>query len=150
MSRTKHQSDYMGRVKSLPCVLCSLLGQPQSGVTEAHHIRTGHGMGDRASDFLTVALCVECHRGTHGFHGTKALMRIAKLSEMDLLAETVRLMDKKEGRNDLPSNRNVIPPTDSKQENAVSADNIREDQSIQPRVPRRRNKAVQSDPTSPA
>jgi hypothetical protein len=150
VSRTKHQSDYMGRVKSLPCVLCSLLGQPQSGVTEAHHIRTGHGMGDRASDFLTVALCVDCHRGTHGFHGTKALMRIAKLSEMDLLAETVRLMDKKEGRNDLPSNRNVIPPTDSKQENAVSADNIREDQSIQPRVPRRRNKAVQSDPTSPA
>ena len=150
MSRDKHASDYMGRVKSLPCVLCSLLGQPQSGVTEAHHIRTGHGMGDRASDFLTVALCVDCHRGTHGFHGTKALMRIAKLSEMDLLAETVRLMDKKEGRNDLPSNRNVIPPTDSKQENAVSADNIREDQSIQPRVPRRRNKAVQSDPTSPA
>lgn len=150
MGHSKHASDYMGRVKSLPCVLCSLLGQPQSGVTEAHHIRTGHGMGDRASDFLTVALCVDCHRGTHGFHGTKALMRIAKLSEMDLLAETVRLMDKKEGRNDLPSNRNVIPPTDSKQENAVSADNIREDQSIQPRVPRRRNKAVQSDPTSPA
>ena len=150
MGHSKHASDYMGRVKSLSCVLCSLLGQPQSGVTEAHHIRTGHGMGDRASDFLTVALCVDCHRGTHGFHGTKALMRIAKLSEMDLLAETVRLMDKKEGRNDLPSNRNVIPPTDSKQENAVSADNIREDQSIQPRVPRRRNKAVQSDPTSPA
>jgi hypothetical protein len=61
-------------------------------------------MGDRASDFLTVALCVECHRGTNGFHGTKALMRIAKLSEMDLLAETVRQMDKKEGR-DSPLNR---------------------------------------------
>ena len=150
MSRDRHASDYMGRVKSLPCVLCSLLGQPQSGVTEAHHIRTGHGMGDRASDFLTVALCVDCHRGTHGFHGTKALMRIAKLSEMDLLAETVRLMDKKEGRSYLPSNRNVIPPTDSKQENAVSADDIREGQTIQPRVPRRKNKAVQSGPTSPA
>lgn len=104
MSRDKHANDYMGRVKSLPCSLCSLLGQPQSGVTEAHHIRTGHGMGDRASDFLTVALCVECHRGTNGFHGTKALMRIAKLSEMDLLAETVRQMDKKEGR-DSPLNR---------------------------------------------
>ena len=94
MSRSKHASDYMGRVKSLPCSLCSLLGQPQSGVTEAHHIRTGHGMGDRASDFLTVALCEDCHRGTNGFHGTKSLMRIAKLSEMDLLAETVRQMDK--------------------------------------------------------
>ena len=103
MSRDRHASDYMGRVKSLPCSLCSLLGQPQSGVTEAHHIRTGHGMGDRASDFLTVALCEDCHRGTNGFHGTKSLMRIAKLSEMDLLAETVRQMDKTRGE--------VIPPT---------------------------------------
>ena len=103
MSRDRQASTYLGKVKELGCVLCSLLGQPQSGVTEAHHIRTGHGMGDRASDFLTVALCVDCHRGTHGFHGTKALMRIAKLSEMDLLAETVRQMDKTRGE--------VIPPT---------------------------------------
>lgn len=94
MSRDRQASTYLGKVKELGCVLCSLLGQPQSGVTEAHHIRTGHGMGDRASDFLTVALCEDCHRGTHGFHGTKSLMRIAKLSEMDLLAETVRQMDK--------------------------------------------------------
>lgn len=50
-------------------------------------------MGDRASDYLTVALCVDCHRGTHGFHGTKSLMRIAKLSEMDLLAETVKMLN---------------------------------------------------------
>ena len=150
MSRTKHESDYMGRVKSLSCVLCDLLGQPQSGVTEAHHIRTGHGLGDRASDFLTVALCVDCHRGPHGFHGTKTLMRIAKLTEMDLLAETIRQMDKKEGRSYLPSNGNVIPPTDSKQENAVNADDIREGQTIQPRVPRRKSRAVRSGQTSPA
>jgi hypothetical protein len=87
----------MGRVKELPCSLCSLLGQPQTNVTEAHHIRTGHGMGQRANDFLTVALCVDCHRGTHGFHGTKALLRIAKVSEMDLLAETIQILDKKRG-----------------------------------------------------
>lgn len=95
MSRDKHASDYLRRVKELDCVLCSLLGQQQNGVTEAHHIRTGHGLGDRASDFLTVALCVECHRGTHGFHGTKALMKIAKLSELDLLAETIKTLDAK-------------------------------------------------------
>lgn len=137
-------------MKSLSCVLCDLLGQAQSGVTEAHHIRTGHGMGDRASDFLTVALCEDCHRGTHGFHGTKTLMRIAKLTEMDLLAETIRQMDKKEGRSYLPSNSDFDPPTDSKQENAVSADNIKAGQTIQPRVPRRRNRAVRSGQTSPA
>lgn len=146
---SQHESDYMGRVKSLSCVLCDLLGQPQSGVTEAHHIRTGHGLGDRASDFLTVALCVDCHRGTHGFHGTKTLMRIAKLSEMDLLAETIRQLDKKRGRHDLPP-RSVVPPTDSVQENAAGPDDIRGDQSIQPRVPRRKSKAVRSGQTSPA
>jgi hypothetical protein len=97
MSRDKQASQYLGKVKQLDCVLCSSLGQPQTSVTEAHHIRTGHGMGDRASDYLTVALCVECHRGTHGFHGTKALMKVAKLSELDLLAETVRMLDEKKG-----------------------------------------------------
>lgn len=95
MSRKKQESNYLRKVKELDCVLCSLLEQPQSGVTEAHHIRTGHGLGDRASDFLTVALCVECHRGTYGFHGTKALMKIAKVSELDLLAETIKALDSK-------------------------------------------------------
>ena len=94
-NRDKQASQYLGKIKELNCVLCSLLDQPQSGVTEAHHIRTGHGLGDRASDYLAVALCVECHRGTHGFHGTKALMKVAKLSELDLLAETIRLLDLK-------------------------------------------------------
>ena len=88
MSRDKQASQYLGKVKELDCVLCSLLDQPQSH-------RTGHGLGDRASDYLAVALCVECHRGTHGFHGTKALMKVAKLSELDLLAETIRLLDLK-------------------------------------------------------
>jgi hypothetical protein len=95
VKKDKHSSNYMGRVKELDCALCTILGQPQTSITEAHHIRTGHGLGDRASDFLTVALCVDCHRGTHGFHGTKALMKIAKLSEMDLLAETIRMLDLK-------------------------------------------------------
>ena len=97
MSRTKQASRYLGKVKELDCALCTLLGQGQTSVTEAHHIRTGHGLGDRASDYLTVALCVDCHRGTHGFHGTKALMKIAKLSELDLLAETIRMLDEKRG-----------------------------------------------------
>ena len=119
MSRSKHESDYMGRVKALPCSLCNLLGQPQSGVTEAHHIRTGHGMSDRASDFLTVALCVECHRGNHGFHGTKALMKIAKVSELDLLAETIRMMDKKRGEPEAPLAMGM-KPVDSTQENEAA------------------------------
>jgi len=42
-------------------------------------------------------------------------MRIAKLSEMDLLAETIRQMDKKRGRKDLPLS-DEISPMNSEQE----------------------------------
>lgn len=118
MTRDKQASKYLGKVKELDCVLCSLLGQSQTSVTEAHHIRTGHGLGDRASDFLTVALCVDCHRGTHGFHGTKAMMKIAKLSELDLLAETIRLLDQKAGE-DSPPLKGASTPNDSEQENTA-------------------------------
>jgi len=97
VARTKQESLHLGRVKELGCVLCNLTGQPQTSVTEAHHIRTGHGLGDRASDWLTIALCVDCHRGTNGFHGTKAMMKIAKVSEMDLLAETLKALFEKRG-----------------------------------------------------
>jgi hypothetical protein len=111
-------------------------------------------MGDRASDFLTVALCVDCHRGTHGFHGTKALMRIAKLSEMDLLAETVRQMDKNKGRDYLPSKGDAsggyeTSPVGSTQEEAVGVEDIKGGQTIQPRVPPRKRRQVRSGQTSP-
>jgi hypothetical protein len=59
-------------------------------------------MSDRASDYLAVALCVDCHRGHDGFHGTKALLRIAKVSEMDLLADTIQILDKKRGEETSP------------------------------------------------
>jgi len=80
--------------------------------------REWDAMSHTTSDYLTVALCVECHRGTHGFHGTKALMKIAKLSELDLLAETIRLLDEKGGESDLTPLKKVSQ-TGSKQENAA-------------------------------
>jgi len=66
---------------------------PQESVTEAHHLRSGHGMSDRASDYLVIALCVDCHRGPNGFHGTKTLMKLAKMTELDLLAETIKALN---------------------------------------------------------
>lgn len=81
--------DYMAEVKSVPCVLCSLLGQGQTTPTEAHHIREGQGMSQRASDWLTVALCRACHREDLGIHGNRALLKLAKVSELDLLAATI-------------------------------------------------------------
>ncbi len=81
---------HMGRVKALRCVLCARLGLVQEGVTDVHHLRHGQGMAQRASDWLTAALCHgRCHQGPRGIHGDRSLLRQAKATEMDLLAWTL-------------------------------------------------------------
>lgn len=82
----------MARVAELPCVLCG--EHPPSTV---HHIREGQGMSQRASDYLTVPLCPDCHQGPHGIHGDRSILRVNKLSELDLLAMTIKqLSERKE------------------------------------------------------
>lgn len=81
---TKAEKIYMGRVAQLPCVLCS-----DSPVT-VHHVRAGQGVSQRASNYLTVPLCPDCHQGPQGVHGDKTMMRIYKMEELDMLADTIR------------------------------------------------------------
>ncbi|WP_024328863.1 MULTISPECIES: hypothetical protein [unclassified Thioalkalivibrio] len=91
---SKPSREYMGRVSEVPCVLCECLGMP--GVpAEVHHLREGQGASQRASDYLTAALCPECHRGPMGVHGDRALLRMAKLEELDLLALTIERVMKR-------------------------------------------------------
>jgi len=73
----------------MECVCCRLLGQQQSTRTEVHHLREGQGGAQRASDFLTVPLCSDCHRGPLGVHGDRTYLRILKMGELDLLAEVI-------------------------------------------------------------
>lgn len=80
---THVERKHMDRVAQLPCVVCGSLP------VEVHHIRYSQGMSQRSSNWLTVALCPECHRGHNGLHGNKSLMRIHKLDEMDLVAMTL-------------------------------------------------------------
>jgi len=82
----KKDSDYMGRVAELPCAICG------DAPVHVHHIREGQGMAQRASNFLTVPLCPTCHQGPHGVHGDKSLLRARKLTEMDLLANTIEVL----------------------------------------------------------
>ena len=77
-------SRHMGRVAQLPCACCGVTG------VHVHHIREGQGMAQRASDWLTIPLCPDCHVGPLGVHGDKTMMRIRKLSELDMLADTIR------------------------------------------------------------
>jgi hypothetical protein len=77
---------HMGRVAAVGCILCRHLGWGPTPA-EVHHI------GDSAcrSDFLTVPLCPEHHRGETGFHGMgqRRFERVYRLNELGLLAMTI-------------------------------------------------------------
>lgn len=85
---------HLATIREMDCVLCEVLGRTQRWPTEAHHVRLGQGMSQKAHDALAIPLCSEdCHRGPCGVHGDKSLLLVAKVEEDDLLAMTVeRLM----------------------------------------------------------
>ena len=80
---TKAQKEYMDKVAQMPCATCGAEG------VHIHHIREGQGMAQRASNWLVVPLCPACHTGSRGIHGDKSMMRLKKLTELDLLAMTI-------------------------------------------------------------
>jgi hypothetical protein len=84
----KYESAHMGRVAALGCILGRVLRE-RHPLPEIHHIREGQGMSERASHYLVIGLCPDCHRGPRGLHGDRSLFRIAKVDELDLLALTI-------------------------------------------------------------
>lgn len=86
---------HMGRVAQLGCLICRRLGQGPIPA-EVHHLRTGQGAAQRASDWLVVPLCPACHRGPRGAHGDKGLLRQARTDEIGLLAETIALLSQQQ------------------------------------------------------
>jgi len=87
--KTAAEKRHHNRLAQMGCLLCEELSMPQASRTEIHHIRAGQGMGQRAGHYLAVPLCADCHRGPTGIHGDQTLLRIAKLTEMDLLDMTI-------------------------------------------------------------
>lgn len=83
---------YKNRVADLGCILCRVMGLGQTPA-QLHHVREGQGMAQRASDWLVIPLCPDHHTGTRGIHGDRTDLRMAKVSEMDLLAETIRRLN---------------------------------------------------------
>lgn len=86
---TKREKAYMDRVAGLGCALCRMLGRADDAPAEIHHPREGQGGAQRASNWLAIPACPDCHRGPHGIHGDKGLLKQAKVTEMDLLADTI-------------------------------------------------------------
>jgi hypothetical protein len=94
---TPAERAHLTQVADLGCILCRTL---QLGPTpaERHHLREEQGLGQRASHFLTVPLCMEHHRGRIGFHGLgrRAFCHRYKLDELDLLALTLEALATRE------------------------------------------------------
>lgn len=87
---TKAESDYMSKVAALNCLIC---GRP----AEVHHVKLGGGANYR-NHYLTVPLCEKCHRlGGYGeavHAGQRQFETINSTSERDMLAETIKRMQK--------------------------------------------------------
>jgi hypothetical protein len=80
---TKAESAYMGKVAALGCII-------EGNPAQVHHIREGQGLSQRASHYLVIPLCPECHMGALSIHKTKRQFENIHGSELDLLAETIR------------------------------------------------------------
>jgi hypothetical protein len=76
---------WLSTVAQHGCVICG-------DDAEVHHIRTGQGMGQRASNYLVVPLCPFHHRngGKFSRHGGGDKFKMANGSDLDLLAEFLR------------------------------------------------------------
>lgn len=76
----------MDRIAGLGCILCHAIGYGYVPA-EVHHVFDTAAR----SDFLTIGLCVEHHRGRTGFHGLgeREFNRRYKTSEAHLLAQAL-------------------------------------------------------------
>ena len=83
---------WMNRVAGLGCALCRRLGYGETPA-QLHHPREGQGMAQRASNWLVIPLCEPHHTGNHGWHGDRQAFKQAKVDELDLLADTVALLN---------------------------------------------------------
>lgn len=88
---------HLARIRALPCIACEIGGTTQTEPTEAHHIRDGVGMGQRAGDHEAIPLCVWHHRtGLNSRHLAPALFKCVFGAERDLLVRTLEALKTQE------------------------------------------------------
>lgn len=87
--------DYLAWVRSFPCAVC------RRRPTTAHHHTGGRGLGQRAHDHKTIALCFVCH---DDFHQARGFFRgMAKRERREWQDDQVKRMrefwERKNGQN---------------------------------------------------
>lgn len=85
---TKAEREHLNRVASIGCIACLNLGITGSPA-EIHHIKTGLGVGQRASHFDTIPLCFHHHSamGVDGYHKYPETWQQKHGRELDLLQQ---------------------------------------------------------------
>lgn len=88
---TAAEKRYMNKVACLGCVVCrnSGLGDTPANI---HHIRTGQGKGQRASNYLIIPLCKIHHQdGGPGvaIHADRRRFEALHGTELELLSQTI-------------------------------------------------------------
>ena len=85
-------SEHMGRIKAMRCICCELLDMEQTSRTDVHHIREDR---EGRNDWLTIPLCHDgCHQGPRGVHGDKTYLKLLRMTEWGLLAQTIKRLQK--------------------------------------------------------
>lgn len=77
---TAAESKHLGRVKEMDCVVCGA-----SGPSDAHHPA-------QQLHYISIPLCVPCHRGPEGWHGTRLRWKLRKMDELKAINETLRMV----------------------------------------------------------
>ena len=89
---------HLRRIRSMPCIACSIMGVEQKTVTESHHIRRrpdgqDYGRGVKADDTEAIPLCHTCHWNGIGGIFTRREFEEKFGNERELLARTIETID---------------------------------------------------------
>ena len=85
---TTKEKRHMKRVAELGCILPDC-----SSPACVHHIREEQGTSMRASHYLTIPLCKDHHQGDFSIHNSKRSFENIYGSELDLLAQTLEMLE---------------------------------------------------------
>jgi len=92
---SKTEKAHMSKVAALGCIACRQLGYDDTPA-ELHHIRSGSGAGQRASNYRVIPLCPWHHRqGGHGhaIHAGQAAFEKKFGTEEDLLKQVMEMLN---------------------------------------------------------
>lgn len=90
-AKNKDEQQWLADVARLGCICCRNMGCGAS-LAEIHHVRTGQGMGQRASHKKVLGLYPPHHRASYptGFHAAPKSWQQIHGTETELLKQTER------------------------------------------------------------